>query len=91
MEFLFTDRFVVYDGTVYRRFLGNSYGTPKQLLDQQEDMFNQFVGQKIKINGKESKLLKVVIESMCNLDSRNYYICLLTDEEYKVKEVNYSI
>lgn len=91
MEFLFDDRFVTKKGTVYRRFVGDSDRTPVELLKQQEEMFKQFVGQRITINGKESKLLEVVAESCCNLINRNYYICLLTDEEFTITEPNYSI
>lgn len=88
MEFLFEDRFVTQKGTIYLKYLGKYTTANKDVVLQEELKFKQLIGQKLKINGKESKLLDVEGKVCCNLIDHNCYICLLTDEEFTT---NYSI
>jgi hypothetical protein len=91
INFLFEERSVTPKGKVFRRFLGDSDRVPPEIIKQQEELFRQFIGQNIQINGKTSVLLEVEGSSICNLVNRNYYIYLLTDEEFEKREINYSI
>jgi hypothetical protein len=91
MELEFTDRYVTKKGTVYRNFIGDSWDTKVETLKEKEQELKQLIGQQVSINGKISMILDVVAESYCNLVNRNYYICVLTDEEFMVECPEYQI
>ena len=85
MELEFTDRYVTKKGTVYSNFIGDSDNTKKETLKEKEQEVKNLIGQQVSINGKESKVLDVIVEGRCNLINRRYYISVLTDEEYLVE------
>ena len=83
-EIQLKDRFVTKIGTVYCSFLGCSDTADQNLLTLKNEEIKALKGQRIKINGVESNVLESRVSSRCNLINRNYYIEILTDEEFSI-------
>lgn len=82
MKLQFKDRFVTEKGTVYCDLIGNSDKTSDSFLKEKQKEIESLKGQRIIINEKESTVLDSRINRRCNLVNTNYYIEILTDEEF---------
>lgn len=84
MIFEFTDRTVTKTGTFYRHYIGNSDDTKLTTIIEAVDEVERLKGTEITIGGKSAKILDSRIRRYCNLVNHNYYVEILTDEEFVI-------
>lgn len=91
MNWEFKDRIVTKIGTVYSHFIGDSRKTSIETMDQIRPQAMALKGTTITINGKTSNIIDVEVTQRCNLVWMNYYVNILTDEEFDKPETDFNI
>ena len=91
MNWNFKDRIVTKIGTIYSHFIGNSRSTTILRMDEIAPEAIALKGTSITIAGITSNIIDVEVSQRCNLVDVNYYVNILTDEEFEQKEVDFNI
>ncbi len=80
-EWQFQDRFLVEDGTIYVSRLGDTIEITQEFVMETDSKIKSLIGQRVKINGVESKVLKAEVTNGSGYPARTYWVAVLTDEE----------
>jgi hypothetical protein len=91
MNWVFKDRIVTKLGTIYSHYIGNSKDTTIAQMDEIIPIARALKGTLITINGISSQVIDVEISQKCNLTEMNYYVNILTNEEFKGQQTDFNI
>ncbi len=91
MNWNFKDKIVTNIGTIYSHFIGNSRDVSLDQVDAIEYEAMALKGATIEIDGKKVNVIDVEVSQRCNLTEMNYYVNILTDEEFEQKNIDFNI
>jgi hypothetical protein len=68
------------NGTVYRKYVGNSCEFAREHTNLIEGGIKKLIGEIVEVDGKQVKVIDARIGKYCNITEYNYYAELLTED-----------